>query len=166
ALESQPNDFNSQYGSTTNLETGLPDWFGAYVIVSGIVNLIVAILLLVGAIMVIMKKSAGLFMVIAGCALVIIAGVGGFIASSSITADLPDGGMSMAGSAVGLVLLMFPVATLVLAAVPPTARWCAQGNAPVAAPAFGQPGGMYPPSGGYGQPGQDPRHPGQAPQQW
>lgn len=164
--DDQLSELSSQYGSPS---TGLPDWFGGYLIGSGIVNLVVAGLLVVGAIMLFIKKSVGRFLVIAGCALVIVARVVELIATSSLAEDLPGDSLGM-GAALSALVLVFPIATLVLAAIPPTARWCAQATAPAAA---------YPQAGGYGPPqqfgqqqfGQAPQQqfgqqPGQAPQQF
>ncbi|WP_153029208.1 hypothetical protein [Amycolatopsis sp. YIM 10] len=90
-----------------------------------------ALLLLVGGILMFMKKPAGRWLVIAGCALVLVSAVLSIVNTSMIAAEFGGSG-ALVGTSAGLVIIVSlpAIATLVLAAVPPTARYLAQGKAP------------------------------------
>lgn len=120
---------------------GLPDWFASYLVGAGIADVVIAVLLVVGAIMLITKKSLGRMLVAAGCVLVILLGVVGSVLMSGIGSDAPAA-VLMGNGIVTVVSLIFPVTTLILALVPSTARWCGAGAQPTAP-------GHYPPSSPY-----------------
>jgi hypothetical protein len=169
SLDSSDLDY-STYNSVDGYSSGtysVPDWLGTYGIILALVNLVVAVLLIVGAILLFMKKSAGRFMVAAGCGIVILIGVTGIIVGAVMSADI-EGGMGGAaiGGVIGFVALVPAIATLVLALVPPTGRWCAQNQAqPVGYPPVSPPGG-FPQAGqpgNFGQPGGFGQQP---PRQW
>ncbi|MET8876283.1 hypothetical protein [Nocardia sp. NPDC004604] len=97
-------------------------WFKAYALVTGVIALITAILLSVGAVMVFTRKPLGRVLVVAGCAVVVIAG----IAEYAVTLRYTTSGGSAAGisgGVGGLIGLVFPIATAVLALIAPTTRW-------------------------------------------
>lgn len=149
---SEMQDQVQSYDSYATSSSSFPGWFAGYLLAMSVVQAGVAILLLVGAVMLFVKKAAGRWMVAAGCVLVILSGVIGFMATMSLTGDLPDGGgITIMSGGFGLVILVFPIATLVLALLPATARWCSQAKQQPMVPAYGQPGGFTPPSGGFGQ---------------
>jgi hypothetical protein len=161
--------YNSADGYSSGTYT-LPDWLGTYGIIIALVNLVVAVLLIVGAILLFTKKSAGRFMVAGGCGLVILIGVAGIIVGAVMSADI-EGGMGgiAVGGVIGFIALVPAIATLVLALVPPTGRWCAQDKVQVGGyPPVSPPGG-FPQAGQPGQPGNFGQPGGfgqQPPQQW
>ncbi|MFI6026047.1 hypothetical protein [Amycolatopsis magusensis] len=92
-----------------------------------------AVLLLVGGILLFMKKPAGRWMVIVGCALVLLSYALGMVMTAVGTSGLDSsvGGAVVGGAAAGLIIVAVPaIATLVLAAVPPTGRYLRQNAAP------------------------------------
>lgn len=139
--------YRNSYGAPAT--PNLPELLGGYLIATGIVQVIVALLLIVGAVLLFMKKKVGRWLVVSGCALVVLSAIAGFVVMSAHLTQL-ESGATLIGGGVALVLLAFPVATLVLAILPSTARWCAFVKPSV--PSFGPPGGSYPPSGGFGGP--------------
>ncbi|WP_433197452.1 hypothetical protein ACQP1G_01040 [Nocardia sp. CA-107356] len=97
-------------------------WFKAYALVTGVLALITAILLGVGAIMTFTRKPLGRALVVAGCAVVVITGIAEHVVTLRYTTT--GGGAAAIGSGVsGLIGLVFPIATTVLALIPPTTRW-------------------------------------------
>ncbi|MBN6034606.1 hypothetical protein [Amycolatopsis sp. 195334CR] len=90
-----------------------------------------ALLLLVGGIMIFMKKPVGRWLVIAGCALVLISSLL-TIVNTSMYVDGASGSGAVVGGAVGVVVIVAlpAIITLVLAAVPPTGRYLQQAGAP------------------------------------
>lgn len=124
----------SEYDST-----GLfaQSWIKTYLLVVGSIAVVTAFLLGVGAVMMFTRRPLGRVLVVAGCAVVVIAGIAGY----AVTLHYTTSGGSAAeigGSIGGLVGLIFPIATAVLALVPPTTRWLNYN--PVAAPSVA----MYP----------------------
>lgn len=147
-------------------EAVMPDWIGTVSIIGAVVQVILVVLLLVGAILLFMKKSVGRWMVVAGCVLAILSSIGGFIFADMLMSDVMEqagtdvdmsgvsGVMTAAVGIFAFVMAIPAIATLILALVPPTGRWCRQGKRPVAQPAYGPPGAYPPPPSG------------QSPQQW
>ncbi|WP_433758073.1 hypothetical protein [Nocardia sp. CA-135398] len=136
--------------------TGLfaQSWFKTYLLVSGSIAVITAFLLGVGAVMMFTRRPLGRVLVVAGCAVVIVAGIAGY----AVTAHYTTSGGSAAeigGGIGGLFGLIFPIATAVLALVPPTRRWLHY--RPVTAPSVttypygpaGYPSGAGVPPAGY-----------------
>ncbi|MFI7664223.1 hypothetical protein [Nocardia sp. NPDC049526] len=129
--------------------TGLfaQSWIKTYLLVAGSIAVVTAFLLGVGAIMMFTRRPLGRVLVVAGCAVVVIAG----ITEYAVTLHYTTSGGSAAeigGGIGGLFGLIFPIVTAVLALVPPTTRWL--NHNPVAAP----PVAMYPygpavPTAGY-----------------
>lgn len=151
------------------VEAAVPDWLVAAGIIGGIVHLAVVGLLIGGGILLFLRKSAGRWMVVAGCALVIVSMIATAVmmnsAFSSMLEDLEpapgatttetqvhQGGEAAVSFAMGLVvvvMLIFSIpalATGILALVPPTGRWCAQRSKQLQAQAP-----PPPPYGGYTQ---------------
>ncbi|WP_040685816.1 hypothetical protein [Nocardia vinacea] len=134
----------SEYDST-----GLfaQSWIKTYLLVTGSIAVVTAFLLGVGAVMMFTRRPLGRVLVVAGCAVVVIAG----ITEYAVTLHYTTSGGSAAeigGGIGGLFGLIFPIATAVLALVPPTTRWLNYN--PVAAPSVA----MYPygpavPTAGY-----------------
>lgn len=130
-----------------------------------------AILLLVGSVMLLCRKIIGRTMVILGSALVLAlhittvlawqTRVGLWMTAGPVLITNWFGGFST----ISLALIIFPLVTLVLAAVPATARWCRYQRPPPAyaapppftptqpAPGIHAPRGIYIPPGSYLLPG-------------
>lgn len=100
----------------------------------------IAAMLLLGGILLLIRKSAGRTLIVVACTLAVIEG---FVSLGAIT----DAGMmsESAAATVGLALgVSLPLLIGILAAVGPTARWVAAGRTPVA-PMYGQPTYPYAP---------------------
>lgn len=129
--------------------TGLfaQSWIKAYLLVVGSIALVTAFLLGVGAVMMFTRRPLGRVLVVAGCAVVVIAG----ITEYAVTLHYTTSGGSAAeigGGIGGLFGLIFPITTAVLALVPPTTRWLNYN--PVAAPSVAMyPYGSAVPTAGY-----------------
>jgi hypothetical protein len=91
---------------------------------------VTAVILLVGAVLVFMRKPTGRMLVIAGCILVMVAETADVLTSPWTIVVLS-------------LLLILPAVALVLAAVPPSARWCAAAGAPRPVPP-GHGGAQFP----------------------
>ncbi|WP_157110171.1 hypothetical protein [Nocardia anaemiae] len=125
-------------------------WFKTYLLVTGSIAVVSAFLLGVGAVMMFTRRPLGRVLVVAGCAVVVVAGIAGY----AVTARYTTSGASAAEIG-GLFGLIFPIATAVLTLVPPTRRWL--DYRPVAAPSVGAypygpagyPAGPGVPSAGY-----------------
>lgn len=124
------------------------------VILQATVYIVEFVTLLPGAILLFLRKSAGRWLVATGSALHILQGIVALVVLSSddrLSRDL-DGPAAIGSGAGGLLVVLSPaIATLVLALVPLTGRWCEWGKR--TPPQQGQYQGPPP---GYGQP----------PQQW
>lgn len=129
--------------------TGLfaQSWIKTYLLVVGSIALVTAFLLGVGAVMMFTRRPLGRVLVVAGCAVVVIAG----ITEYAVTLQYTTSGGSAAeigGGIGGLFGLIFPITTAVLALVPPTTRWLNYN--PVAAPSVAMyPYGSAVPTAGY-----------------
>ncbi|AXB45136.1 hypothetical protein [Amycolatopsis albispora] len=87
-----------------------------------------AVLLLVGGILIFVKKPAGRWMVIAGCALALVSSVLAIVNTSIVASEVGASGAVVGGTMGMAVIVALPaIATLVLAAVPPTGRYLRQG---------------------------------------
>ncbi|MEV2224862.1 hypothetical protein AB0E01_34010 [Nocardia vinacea] len=134
----------SEYDST-----GLfaQSWIKTYLLVVGSIAVVTAFLLGVGAVMMFTRRSLGRVLVVAGCTVVVIAG----ITEYAVTLHYTTSGGSAAeigGGIGGLFGLIFPITTAVLALVPPTTRWLNYN--PVAAPSVAMyPYGSAVPTAGY-----------------
>ncbi|SFP38101.1 hypothetical protein SAMN05421810_102415 [Amycolatopsis arida] len=156
-----------------SLETAVPDWAQTYGVVSGVAQLVVVALLITGGVLLFVKKSPGRWLVVAGCAAVIVLNIASVVVGSTLAADVTSAlpGTSSQDAelasdiAIGFTVIFAiitsvpAIATLILAAVPATGRWCAYGRQAAGGPTQpAQPPG-YPQSGpfpqptGYGQPG-------------
>ncbi|MFI5610640.1 hypothetical protein [Amycolatopsis sp. NPDC051903] len=125
---------------------GMAAFHGVFVllIVSLIVDLAMAVLLLWGAISLIMHKPLGRLLVIIGCSVAIAFTVVSLILSAIGTTSFGASAEFLGyGVAAGLVSLIPPVATLILAIVKPTKLWVGLDDAAPQYPAgYGQqPGG-------------------------
>ncbi|MET7769175.1 hypothetical protein [Nocardia sp. NPDC005366] len=153
---------SSQYGAdlADYDSTGLlgNDGYYTFVLVTGIVELITAPILAVGAIMLFNRKVLGRTLIVAGCLVVIVSQIGG----TGVLLSSVDTGGAFTGGVGGIFGAVFPIATLILALVPATSRWLAYRPSTVAPPGYPQPGYGYPqpgyPQPGYPQP--DPSQPG------
>ncbi|MFI7003976.1 hypothetical protein [Nocardia sp. NPDC050175] len=121
-------------------------WFQTWAIVSGAIGLVAAVLLGVGAVAMFTRKSFGRVLIVVGCVAAIAVGITGtvLVHSSDTTSDSLS---SLSGGVGGLLGLIFPVATAVLALLPMTSRWLAHTPVAAAPPPYGYP---YP---GQPQPG-------------
>ncbi|MEV0712269.1 DUF4064 domain-containing protein [Nocardia aurea] len=144
--------------------------YSTFALVTGIVSIITAVVLGVGAIMLFNRKALGRTLVAAACAVCILSQLVGVVVVlgllSSTDVSPVSGGLS------GIFSIVFPVATLVLALVPATSRWLAHRPTEVP-PGYGYPQQGYPQPGypdardqqyGGSQPGyQQPGYPQQPP---
>ncbi|WP_227997922.1 hypothetical protein [Nocardia australiensis] len=136
-------------------------WYPSYAVANGVFAIIAAILLGAGAVTLFGKKPLGRILIAAGCAIVVLAGLAGFVITLSLGAF---SGAGLIGSGIGGVIgLLFPIATVVLALVPATAKWLAY-HQTAGYPQGGQAGYPPPPPvpGGYPQVG-PPGYPSQGP---
>ncbi|WP_433660913.1 hypothetical protein ACQPW1_01095 [Nocardia sp. CA-128927] len=129
--------------------TGLlsEDWFQTWAIVSGAIALVAAIVLAVGAVAMFSRKTFGRLLVVVGCVAVIVSDGVGFALTRSHDSSSDSYG-ALTGGVGGLLGLIFPVATAILALLPMTSRWLA--HTPVAA---------VPQQYGYPYPGPQPGQP-------
>ncbi|CAM3939056.1 hypothetical protein NONI108955_00265 [Nocardia ninae] len=114
------------------------DWFQTWAIVSGVLSLVIAVVLGVGAVAMFSRKSFGRLLVVVGCVTVVVAEIVGFALVSSIDGS-SDGLGVISGSAGSLIGLIFPVATAILALLPPTSRWLAHSPAAAIPQQYGYP---------------------------
>ncbi len=155
----------------------MPGWVSIVVAVSFVVDLVAAVMLLVGAAQVFGRRGSGPMLVALGCFGVIVAYLLGVFTGLvlSLEYDLPiiSGQSSIFGNtsvdtmlgayvdipwAISLLVMVFPVVTFVLAVLPSTRRWCRGAAARPGWPAQGaQPYPAGPHPGAY--------HPGNPPYQ-
>lgn len=148
-----------------------PTGFVVVFFVGLIANLALTGLLGAGGVMMFMKKPIAKWLVVGGCGVAIGTQLLGLIVGLAMSAGSGFGGGPVVGS-IGLqIALMIPaIVTLVLALLPMTGQWLAQGKQPAAAQVYATPGGypqqtpqsggyprQAPQSGGYPQQGQPPR---------
>lgn len=147
---------SSSYGGLS-----FPGWYTAYNWVAVVVYLVIAGLLITGAIMLFTKKQTGISITSAGCILVLVMLVVAVIVSSALSSSLTSrlgGGASyaVAGGFVGFLIFGLPaIITLVLTLLPSTKNYLREQAALKSggAPALGgAPGGFPPPGPGYGPP--------------
>ncbi|NMN93684.1 hypothetical protein [Antrihabitans stalactiti] len=106
----------------------LPGWTTSYFLVAGVVSLVAGVSLLTGAIMLLTRKISGRIWIGLGCVIVLVFGIAGFVAGQAIENSVKSSSNMPAGTDfgfVGLVFLIFPIATLILAWLPATAKYCA-----------------------------------------
>ncbi|CRZ17263.1 hypothetical protein [Mycolicibacterium neworleansense] len=129
-------------GGLANVFGGLGMAFGLAVIVgespdtsgsgwSGLIaitmlNIVAGLLLLIGTVLLFLRKMAGRWLVAAGCSVSIVSA----LISLALPATIEDYEYQSTGS--DLVALIFPIATLVLVLVPPTGAWIRAKENPVA----------------------------------
>ena len=119
------------------------------VILQGTVYILEFVTLLPGAILLFLRKPVGRWLVVTGSALHILQGIVALTVIASddrFTGDL-DGPAAIGGGAGGLLVVLSPaIATLVLALLPLTGRWCAWQKQPPSPPPYqGPPPGYGPP---------------------
>ncbi|WP_405159608.1 hypothetical protein OG203_24410 [Nocardia sp. NBC_01499] len=111
-------------------------WFQAWAIATGVIGLIAAVLLGVGAVAMFTRKSFGRVLVVVGSVVVIVTDIVGPVLLHSF--DTSSNRLTALSSGVGsLFSLIFPIATAILALLPVTGRWLA--HTPVAAQQYGYP---------------------------
>ncbi|MFC9893131.1 hypothetical protein ACFVMC_05515 [Nocardia sp. NPDC127579] len=135
------------------IETSTLDQLRTFTILTSSVGLLAGALLGVGAVTLFMRKPIGRILIASGCGLVIVMQLLSMTMMATMFGDLDDDGAIVAVAGVtGVIGMIFPIITLVLVLLPPTARWLAYQPAPAGNP-YGQP------PMGYGQPnpyGQNP----------
>jgi hypothetical protein len=94
-------------------------WYTTFAGISGGFEVLAAILLAVGAITLFNRKVFGRALVVVGCGLVVLIGIVGFV----VELDYGTGGATIGGGIGGVISLIFPVVTAILALVPATSRW-------------------------------------------
>ncbi|MFI9405709.1 hypothetical protein [Nocardia sp. NPDC052316] len=114
------------------------DWFQTWAIVSGVLSLVTAVVLGVGAVAMFSRRSFGRLLVVVGCVTVVVAQLVGFVLVRSIDGS-SDGLGVISDDAGSLIGLIFPVATAVLALIPPTTRWLAYSPAAAVPRQYGYP---------------------------
>lgn len=127
-------------------------WVKTYLLVGGSIAVVAALLLGVGAVLLFTSRPLGRVLVVAGCVVVVVAGIAGYAVTLRYTTS-GGGAAEISGGIGGLFGLIFPIATAVLALVPPTTRWL--NHHPVAAPPVPTyTYGLAAPSAGYPSPPQ------------
>jgi hypothetical protein len=133
-----------------------------YFLLGAVLDFLVGILLLIGGILLVMRKGAGRVLTVVGAASAILIGLLSVVLRLVGTHFfLSFGGVSFLYGFVGLIvqILLPAIATMVLALIPPTARWVAKRPVVLMPPQnFGYPPGQ-PPSG-------YPQAPGPPPARW
>ncbi|WP_158888626.1 hypothetical protein [Amycolatopsis anabasis] len=114
-------------------------------IIPTVLSLVLAVLVLLGALLLFLRKPAGRFLVITGAALGILYGL------VILVLDLTDarlGGLRFGMTLESLLAHLFEVAVLVLACLPPTGRWVRHRVLPTGYPTpYPAPPPGYPPQG-------------------
>jgi hypothetical protein len=101
--------------SESTYDVGSGEWTGLIAIT--MLNIVAGVLLSVGTVMLLLRKSASRWIVVAGCAVSIVSS----LISLSLASTFAEYQYSGKGAdAVGLV---FPIVTIVLALLPSTAAW-------------------------------------------
>ncbi|MGW4845041.1 hypothetical protein [Nocardia brasiliensis] len=115
--------------------TGLlgQSWYRTFALTTGVVAMVTAVPLGVGAIGLLRRKQFGRMLVVVGCVAVIVLGIVSFALVQSAGGSW-DSSLGVSTGISGLVGLLFPVGTAVLALVPATTRWLAHTPAPPAYP--------------------------------
>ncbi|MED5815785.1 hypothetical protein VST63_25790 [Mycolicibacterium sp. 050232] len=111
-------------GASDSISGGVRPWL----IVTAVLCLVSGLLLLIGAVTLFQRKMIGRWLVVAGCALTIISG----LVSFGVSLTKLEGYVPMGENALSLVGLVFPIATIVLVLMPPTAAWIRAKQNPVA----------------------------------
>jgi hypothetical protein len=128
----------SDMGSVDDADTLriLPGWWKAYSVATWVLAFFVAVALIVGGVQLLRKRSYARWLIVGACGIVIAIELFGIV----VLADLGDrltkgikGASSVMvsqitgmGTAVLLVLMIFPIVTILLTLLPPTKRWCLQ----------------------------------------
>lgn len=101
--------------SESPYDIGSGEWTGVIAIV--MLNIVAGVLLSVGTVMLLLRKAASRWIVVAGCAVSIV--------SSLISLSLPStfAEYQYSGKGADVVGLLFPIATIVLVLLPSTAGW-------------------------------------------
>ncbi|MEV6136396.1 hypothetical protein AB0L63_10110 [Nocardia sp. NPDC051990] len=122
-------------------------WVKSYMLATGSIAVVTAFLLGVGAVLLFTRRPLGRVLVVAGCVVVVVAGIAEYAVTLRYTTS-GGGAAEISGGIGGLVGLIFPIATAVLALVPPTMRWL--NHHPVATPPVATyPYGLAVPPAGY-----------------
>lgn len=150
-------ELSSSYGGVS-----FPGWYTAYSWIAVVVYVIIAGLLITGAIMLFTKKAMGVSITSAGCILVLIMLIVGVIVSSALSSTLTSklgggSGYAIAGGFIGFLIFGLPAAiTLILTLLPSTRNYLREQAAlrSGGAPAMGGAPGGFPPPGppGFGPP--------------
>ncbi|MBH0778987.1 hypothetical protein [Nocardia bovistercoris] len=154
----------SEFGSELSDydDTGLlgNDTYYTIVVATGAVGIIIAFLLGIGSVLLFNRKSSGRTLVVLGSAATVLSQIVsvGYVMSQLGSFGATGGGMVTSGTP-GVIGVVFPIVTSILALVPPTSRWLAHrpssvgGYPPSGFVPGGQPPGYGYPQAGYPQPG-------------
>ena len=125
----------------------LPGWWRPYVTFSGFLGLAVAVALLVGGILLFLRRDGARKVIATCCVVVIVAAIAELFFALDMKNTLDKEGYSglfNMGEAAAKALggTVFPLATLILVLVPASKRWCQARNAgqpsgPAAYPSYG-----------------------------
>ncbi|MFF0541564.1 hypothetical protein ACFYTF_01850 [Nocardia thailandica] len=118
----------------SSVSSGALDEVKTMLVVSLGIGAVVALLLLLGSLLLFLRRTAGRVLVILGCLGAIASAAVSVVFMASVGADFKDTDGYASGLAVtaGIsgVMALFPLLTLILAAVPATGRWIAARDAP------------------------------------
>lgn len=120
------------------LSTGLHNVSGrthVLEIVATVVTFASGLVLLTGSILLFQRKLIGRILVVVGCSLALLSGLGSFVAITAFQDDYPG---APGWSPVSLVSLVFPITTIVLTLVPSTTAWIRAKQNPAAAQPYPQ----------------------------
>lgn len=105
---------------------GLPGWYGGTMTVTVIVQFALAAALLVGGGALLTRKLWARIVIAGACGVALALGIVGLLIAAAVSSHIPSEyatgqGFSMI---IGIMGLIFPVATAVLALLPSTRQWC------------------------------------------
>ena len=103
--------------SDSSLATGSTDGAWTWMIAITMLNIVAGVLLSIGTVMLLLRKMAGRWIVVAGCAVSLVSSLISFATPSTIAE------YAISGKGADAVGLIFPIATLVLVLLPSTAAW-------------------------------------------
>lgn len=108
------------------VSNGAHGWFPGWLIASGVIYLLLAATLVVGGLFALLRRRLGPLLVAIACGAYIVLGIAGIVIAAMRTSDLN----SQLGTHVdpvtpmAIIRLLFPLATLILALIAPTRRYC------------------------------------------
>ncbi|MEV6274660.1 hypothetical protein [Nocardia sp. NPDC051832] len=117
--------------------------FAAFILVGAGISLLTAVLLGVGSVTLFLRKAIGRILIAVACGIHILAQIASMVITAAVVSGFSDDDLVSTGIG-GVIGIVFPIATLILVLLPPTARWLAYRPSEVAYPPYGP---AYPPAG-------------------